>query len=181
MALATASTLNFPIQFKFDDSDIIYIPNNGTIYTVTWKALKMSELIRSSFLDIFFDDIRLTNLGENVYPESIITVQQTEEGLKKTITLVGETFNTIEGPVFKIVLDMIKYYAEYGMFYETSFKDIHDISLKMLFDVYKASNFFNIPELLDGCASYIADLIRNKTKEEIQEIFSQPVAAGSSE
>lgn len=179
MALVTTSPLNFPMEFKFDDSDSINIPNHGTIYTVTWKALKLSEMIRSSFLDIFFSDIQINNLGDNLYPEAIINIEQTGEGLKKNITLIGETFNTIEGPVFKIVIEMIKYYADHEKFKETSFKEIHDVSLVMLFDVYKASNFFNIPELLEGCAKYIASLIKNKTKEEIEAIFLPPITDGS--
>ncbi len=174
MAITANSSLNFPMEFEFEDTDVINIPNNGIVYSVTWRALKLSEMIASSFQDVFFADIQLDNLGETLTPEFIINVEQTEEGIKKTVTLIGESYNTIEGPVFKIVIDMIQYYSENGLFHETAFKDIHHISMKMLFDVYKAANFFNIPTLLDGCANYIANLIKNKTKNEIEQIFSQP-------
>jgi hypothetical protein len=173
MALETSSSHNFPIDFKFEDSDIIYIPNNGINHEVTWKALKMSELVKTSFEDFFFADVQIV-LGENITNEFVIKLEQTETGLIKTITLIGESYNVVESDVFKIVIDMIKYYSVHGKFHETAFKNIHEISLKMLFEVYKASNFMNISELLNGCAEYIASLIRNKTKEEIELLFSAP-------
>ncbi len=172
MALETTSSINFPIDFEFDDSDIIIISNNGLEYEITWKALKMSQMIKDSFENIFFLDIQIV-LGVNTFHDFTINLEQTETGLKKTVTLIGETYNYVDGPVFKIIIDMIKYYAENDKFPDTSFKDIHDISLVMLFEVYKASNFLNIQELFDGCASYIASLIRNKTKEQIEELFAQ--------
>ncbi len=165
MAMASASL------FKFDDSDIINIPNNGITHSTTWKALKMSNLIKTSFEDIFFNNIYVS-LGENITDEHIIKIDEIPEGIQKTITLIGESYNTVEKQVFSYVIELISYYSIHGTFHETAFKKIHEVSLSMLFDVYKASNFLDIPELLDGCAEYIASLIKNKTEGELQALFN---------
>jgi hypothetical protein len=165
-------------DFDFDNSDVfkfkININGEEVEYTIEWKALKMAIFIVESFENTsFFEGVQLS-LGENVYPEFVILVEQTEEGLKKTITLLIPIQTHVEGPVFKIILDLLTYYSLHGIFPDTAFEDIHKISLKMVFEVYKASNFLNSPELLDGCAVYIASLIKNKTKAEIIELFSLP-------
>jgi hypothetical protein len=172
MAIAVASSFNLPTEFKFDDSDIIYIPHHGTVYKVTWKALKLSELIKTSFEDIFFVDIPFV-LGETKTDEYIIDITIQEDGtISKKITLIGESYNNVQGPVFEIIIDLIKEYSEHGNYNETSLKLIHEISLMMLFDVYKAANYLNISTLFACCAAYIANLIRNKTQDEIKQIFS---------
>jgi hypothetical protein len=169
MATAIASSYNLPTEFKFDDSDLIYIPHHGTVYKVTWKALKMSELIKTSFEDIFFVDIPFV-LGETKTDEYTINITLQEDGtISKKITLMGESYNNVQGPVFFMILDMIEDYSEHGNYEETV---IDEMSLKMLFDVYKAANYLNISTLLDCCARYIANLFRNKTEDEIKQIFS---------
>ena len=169
MATAIASSYNLPTEFKFEDSDIIYIPQHGTVYKVTWKALKLSELIKTSFEDIFFVDIPFV-LGETKTDDYTINITLQEDGtISKKITLMGESYNNVKGHVFYIILDMIGDYSEHGNYEETF---IDELSLKMLFDVYKAANYLNISTLLDCCAAYIANLIRNKTPEEIIQIFS---------
>ncbi len=181
MSLPEATLPNFPIEFVFDDSDIIHVSNHGTVYSITWKALKMSKMIKGSFEDIFFIDIEV-NLGENSFPDYTINVEQTDEGVKKTVTLIGETYNMIEQEIFKIIIDLLTYYSINGHFQKDSLKNIHEtMSLKMLFDVYKTSNFMDITELLDECAKYIAGLIRNKSKEEIEAFFALPTAETETE
>ena len=49
-------------------------------------------MIKDSFEDIFFQDIEI-NIGDNSFPDSTITVEQTEDGFKRKITLIGETYN----------------------------------------------------------------------------------------
>ncbi len=146
-------------QFKFEDSDIIYIPHHGIMYKITWKALKMSNLIKTFFEDIYFVDIQ-AGLGETKTDEYIINITETPEGIKKTITLVGDSYNNIEPMTFRFVIELISYYSIHGMFHDTEFKRIQDISLYFVFDVYKASNFFDIPELIIGFAKYIAENIK---------------------
>jgi S-phase kinase-associated protein 1 len=57
------------------------------------------------------------------------------------------------------------------------FQEYIEIDQKKVFSLILATNYLDIPLLLNFCCKYVASLIRNKTSEEMRALFAQTDAA----
>lgn len=128
--------------------------DNEKYIDVTLKCIRQSEMISVMFEDEDDTEIPLPNLKYDVLAKIVEYMRNHEE--VKT--------NTIPKPLNTDTLENIV--SDWDYSYITGMENT------MLFEVMEGANYLDIGPLLEMCCAHTAVLIKNKSVEEIRELFN---------
>ena len=135
------------------ESDLVKLQcKEGKILTIAKKAAEMSVLIKNNLMDFSIEQaIPLDEVNEKIL----------ELTIKYLNHYNGETpaEKPLKSNVMKEVTD------------EFSANYINEIDLNDLIDLTIASNFMEIPSLLDLCTAKLASMCKDKSEDEIFKTF----------
>ena len=88
-AVEVALKMVFQYWYNFEQPKKRILAIDGAYHGDTFGAMSVGQrdYFNKPFEDFFFADIQLDNFGENVTPEFIINIEQTEDSYNRTITL----------------------------------------------------------------------------------------------
>ena len=86
---------------------------------------------------------------------------------KTVYDLVEDSGTEIPIPLSGVQSDVMKHIVTY-----LNNEKIPEVDNTMLFNIILASNYMDIPELLDEMCQRVADMIKGKTPDEIRKIFN---------
>jgi S-phase kinase-associated protein 1 len=137
------------------ESDLVKLQcKEGKILTIAKKAAEMSVLIKNNLMDFSI---------EQAIPLDEVTEKILELTIKYLIHYNGETPAEIEKPLKSNVMKEVTD--------EFSANFINEIELNDLIDLTIASNFMEIPSLLDLCTAKLASMCKDKSEDEIFKTF----------
>ena len=137
-----------------DDAKVIMISSDGQKFEISVKAAMRSQIVKESIIGNNQEEIEFNanNIKGDILKKVVEYLEHYENEEPKEIERPLPSLN------FKECVDEWDY-------------NFIDVDINTIFKIINASNYLNIPPLLELASAKIASITQSKTTEEIKQLF----------